>query len=220
MPIPVDSSLLFRNNSRIEGLPPAVAPNQPLVYQQSLLFPGYRSGGKWHTFLDGAAAPTNAVVSSTLNQLKAFIIAVKSPVILTAKGVSVGTSAAGALMRSGIYNCGPGLYPTTLIEGSDPAQIDCSTTGLKDTAFSPVISLVPGYYAIAYQINVGATLAFKSPPVTALIANPETLHTTALSRTNHWLAPSATTFGALPTTYPTDHTPSPLVAPEFQFQIQ
>lgn len=217
---PIATDYDFLGVNRPKNIPQASAPGQPATYEQIFPWPGYRSGGSWHTFLDGAGTPTNAVVSSTTNFLKSFIVAVRSSVVLTAKGVSVGTLAAGALMRSGIYKVGPGLYPTDLITGSDPAQIDCSTTGLKDTPFSPVITLAPGYYAIAYLINVGATLAFKSPPVTSLIALPEAAHTTALTRTNHWIAPSASTFGALPTTYPAGHTPSVLVPPEFQFQIQ
>jgi hypothetical protein len=222
MAIPRLSDEIFSGGARITGLPPAAAAGQAATYEQIVPFPGYRTGiGGWHTFLSGANNPTTIAVPTTALLLRSFIIAIQEPVILTAKGISVGTVAAGAQMRTGLYNVGKGLYPTTLIAGSDPAAIDCGTTGLRDTAFSPAISLSQGYYAVAYLINTGATLTIKQNPLGNLIALPEAVHSTANSRSCQWVAPSASTFGALPATYPTGHTPLPgTTAPEVQLQIQ
>jgi hypothetical protein len=218
MPIPRLSSELYSGGARIDGLPPAIANGQPLIYEQGLVWPGYRSA-QWHNFqpLGSTVAAANLVI----NVLRTYIIRVEAPVVITQRSLTVGTATAGSLVRVGLYNLGAGFYPTTLVANSDIGQIDAGVTGQKTNSFSSPISLAAGYYGLAYACNGAlANLTCYSAASTAFIPLPERAIAQPANRLTGWTG--AFTFAMLPSTYPTGHTPIQFTttSPEVLFLAQ
>jgi hypothetical protein len=186
-----------------------------LKQTEALAWPGYRSA-QWHNFQPNASAV--AAANLVINVLRTYIIKVEAPIVITQRSLTVGTATAGSLVRVGLYNLGPGFYPTTLVANSDIAQIDAGVTGVKTNAFASPISLASGYYGLAYACN--GTLANLTCYSTAFIPLPERAIAQPANRLTGWTG--AFTFAALPSTYPTGHTPIQFTStsPEVLFLAQ
>jgi hypothetical protein len=181
-------------------------------------FPGYRAA-QWHNFHPRGS--NVAAGNLVINVLRTYIIQVEAPVVITQRSLTVGTANAGSLVRVGLYNLGPGFYPTTPIANSDIGQIDAGVTGVKTNAFASPISLTPGYYGLSYACNgVLANLTCYSAASTAFIPLPERAIAQPANRMNGWTGAFA--FSALPSTYPTGHTPIQFTttSPEVLFLTQ
>jgi len=181
-------------------------------------WPGYRST-QWHNFMPRPSAVANA--NLPINVLRTYIIQVEASVVITQRSLTVGTANAGSLVRVGLYNLGSGLYPTTLIANSDIGDINCAATGAKTNAFTSPISLAAGYYGLSYACNgVLANLACFSGATTSFIPLPERAIAQPANRLTGWTG--AFTFGPLPATYPTTHTPIQFTttSPEVLFLTQ
>jgi hypothetical protein len=214
----ITSNQNFINGARNTGLPPAIAPGQPTTYEQLPIWPGYRSA-QWHNFQPNGS--TVAAGNLVVSVLRAYIIKVEAPVIITQRSLTVGTANAGSLVRVGLYNLGPGFYPTTLIANSDIGQIDAGVTGAKTNPFASSISLAAGYYGLAYACNgTLANLTCYSAASTAFIPLPERAIAQPTNRLNGWTGAFA--FATLPSTYPTGHTPIQFTntSPEILFLTQ
>jgi hypothetical protein len=181
-------------------------------------FPGYRSA-QWLNFQPNGS--TVAAGNLVINVLRTYIIKVEAPLIITQRSLTVGTANAGSLVRVGLYNLGPGLYPTTLINNSDIGQIDCGVTGGKTNPFASAISVAAGHYGLSYACNgILANLLCYSAASTAFIPLPERAIAQPTNRLNGWTG--AFTFAALPSNYPTGHTPIQFTttSPEVLFLTQ
>lgn len=169
----------------------------------SIKWPGYRSA-QWHNFQPRPS--TVAAGNLPINVLRTYIIQVEAPITIVQRSLTVNTANAGSLVRVGIYRLGAGFYPTTLVANSDIDQINCGVTGQKTNAFASPILLAAGYYGLAYACNgTLANLTCYSAASTAFIPLPERPIAQPANRHSGWTG--AFTFAALPSTYPTGHTP-------------
>lgn len=96
-------------------------------------------------------------------------------------GTAVTTGVASATMWVGIYNPdGTAGAPGTLVSGAVSAELDCSTTGTKETTIS--VTLSPGVYWFVSQ--TGATATHKTRTASAGAAY-HALPTSAGDRANY-----------------------------------
>jgi hypothetical protein len=214
-------TLLNGNLANLNGLNTVAKANLVAAINEantSIKWPGYRSA-QWLNFHPNAS--TVAAANLPINVLRTYIIRVEAPVTIGQRSLTVGTANAGSLVRIGLYNLGPGLYPTTLVNNSDIGQIDCGVTGVKTNPFASPISLAAGYYGLAYACNgVLANLICYSLASTAFIPLPERAIAQPTNRLSGWTG--AFTFGPLPANYPTTQTPIQFTttSPEVLFLTQ
>lgn len=109
----------------------------------------------------------------------------------------------GCVYRVGIYSDNGSLYPGSLVSGSDAAEYDGASNGVK-TSGAVSITLTPGLYWVAVHSNItltlrGWTTGFVTPlgmTSTATGALPENTYSGVVA------------YGSLPATYTASHASS------------
>lgn len=147
--------------------------------------------------IEGDPSGSNATFS--INVLRAYPILI--PRTRTADRMALlvlAGNAAGREARMGLYRnvANPrDLYPGALLDES--AVLDCSTTGVKSTTISRI--LTPGLYWLAFVVNNASISfgAYNTAQAAARLGLPSTLDANAGTGWTH-----AHTYGALPDPYP------------------
>lgn len=123
------------------------------IAQSQAVTPAYR---KWLTgrYYGGQWGPMNTT-TPTVGLLALVPLWVPRAVTIDRVGVEVTTLAASGTARVGIYNADANDLPTTLLlEATAAAQLDCSTTGVKESTISQALS--PGLYYTAFVAQTAA----------------------------------------------------------------
>lgn len=152
----------FGGNSRIIGLPQAIAAGQPAIFEQlpvSQLYIPDRD----YSIAEVAIAPTT--IAGAANTVRAFPWLVKKNITISDARVEVLTALAGSTFRVGLYSDLNG-YPNALIAGSDVATIDSGVIGVKLSTYATPIFLPAGIY---WQvITFSGTPTFRAIPASGL----------------------------------------------------
>lgn len=164
--------------------------NDQLAYRKTAASRGY-------TLATNCSAVATTVL--TASQLRAFPWVITSKIVINGIFAEVTTASAGSSFRVGIYSDTGSLYPGALVATSDAIAYDSGTVGVKTSALGTTITLLPGLYWVAVNSSANPTLRAIAPSAIApVLGVPLTLgatpHTTGYA--------VASTFGALPATYP------------------
>lgn len=178
----------------VSGLLPAIAPGQPVTYEQIILptRPSLRL-----TIAQVQLPPTTII--QTANTLRAWPWVVKRRITFREIRQEVTVLIAGALFRVGLYTDDGSAFPGTLIAGTDIGTYDASTTGVKSNTASANVVVAPGTYWLA--ANNSAAPTFRMVQVGA-IANVLGAASNGNTNSQYTGWTIAQTFGPLPQTFP------------------
>jgi hypothetical protein len=158
-------------------------------------------GNRWfgpntvaYTAVIGATPPSGS--------LWAYPFVVPKTIKVDQIGVSVSTIVAGSSCHLGIYTDNGNALPNTLVSGTDVTVATTGSAGLKSGAFTGTVILQGNnLYWLAINCSTTTTLKLSTIPVAAIPNVLGALPTgTAVASGTGYSATS--TFGTLPTTYP------------------